>query len=80
MLKNKPDIPKLGLTKFYLAMPDQYKTDDVVESYRKYYINEKQRDKSGKWMMFYTKRDIPKWFPDSLLLECQSKAVLRGLA
>lgn len=33
-----------GLTKFALAMPDQYKTDNAVESYRAYYMSaEKQR-------------------------------------
>ena len=33
--------PDKGLTPFALAMPDQYKTEDPVLSYRKYYINEK---------------------------------------
>ena len=38
------------------AMPDEYKCDDVVEAYRKYYIKEKYN--IAKW----TKRDIPYWF------------------
>lgn len=34
-------FPEKKLTNFVLAMPDVYKTNDVVESYRNYYINEK---------------------------------------
>lgn len=30
-------LPSVGLTPFALAMPDEYKTDDAVESYRAYY-------------------------------------------
>jgi len=37
-----PDLcPDKGLTPFALAMPDQYKTDDAVVSYRRYYLNDK---------------------------------------
>ena len=39
-LLNLPDIP---LTPFKLAMPDEYKCDDAVTSYRNYYIYEKSR-------------------------------------
>ena len=46
----RENIPKdeafeqVGLTRFALAMPDKYKTDDPVESYRNYYMSEmKQR-------------------------------------
>lgn len=39
-----------------LAMPDEYKTDDPVESYRKYYNGDKSS--FAKW----TKREIPQWF------------------
>lgn len=51
-----PDIPELGLTPFALAMPDQYKTADPVESYRAYYKGEKKRMASWK------KRNPPEWF------------------
>lgn len=40
---------------FALAMPEQYKTSDPVESYRAYYIGEKL--KIAKW----TKREKPVW-------------------
>ena len=37
-------------------MPDKYKVDSVVESYRNYYIGDKA--KIAEW----TKREIPEWF------------------
>jgi hypothetical protein len=36
-----PTIFDKGLTPFALAMPDEYKTDDPVESYRNYYLGAK---------------------------------------
>ena len=56
------------ITPFALAMPDDYKSDDAVESYRKYYISDKQTDKNGRWMMYYTNRDVPDWMPNELKL------------
>ena len=47
---------KEGLTPFALAMPDQYKTDDPIESYRNYY----KGDKSA--MASWKKRSKPDWF------------------
>ena len=41
LMNNTPVIPEIGLTKWALAMPDIYKTDDVVDSYRKFYIGSK---------------------------------------
>jgi hypothetical protein len=40
---NKPKLKSIGLTKFKLAMPEQYKCDDIIKSYQQYYINEKLR-------------------------------------
>lgn len=50
-----PPIDDIGLTNFALAMPDIYKKDCPITSYRTYYIGEKQH--LFKW----TKREIPKW-------------------
>lgn len=50
-----PDLEDIGLTKMPCAMPDKYKVDSVVQSYRNYYIGEKQH------ILQYTKRDIPYW-------------------
>lgn len=38
----EPNIKDIGLTKFALAMPEEYKNDDTVISYRQYYICDKQ--------------------------------------
>ena len=46
----------IGLTSFKLAMPDQYKCNDPVKSYRDYYIGEKSR--FAKW-----KTEPPAWWP-----------------
>lgn len=48
------------LTPFALAIPDKYKTNDVVESYRHYYLREKSH--LFKW----TKREKPYWIKDEL--------------
>lgn len=64
---NPPEIPNIGLTPFYLAIPDQYKQIDPVESYRQYYINDKVFNKSGKFMLKYTNREYPEWFPEELV-------------
>jgi hypothetical protein len=36
-LVNRPNIPDVGLTPQPKAMPDEYKVDDIIESYRNYY-------------------------------------------
>ncbi len=41
-------------TKLPLAMPDEFKSDNVIESYRKYY--------ASKPRMRYFKNDVPEWF------------------
>ena len=51
-----------GLTPFALAMPDKYKSDDPVLSYRNYYMSEeKQRIASWK-----KKRERPEWYSVSV--------------
>jgi hypothetical protein len=54
---NEPNIPSIGMLEFVKAMPNEYKTDDTVESYRQYYI----KDKLKKIKMVYTNRKIPEW-------------------
>jgi hypothetical protein len=55
-LNNLPNIPDIGFTPPALAMPDQYKVDDFVQSYRNYYIGEK------KGFATWKNREIPSWF------------------
>lgn len=50
------DIPDHGLTPFVLAMPEMCKSDDPVESYRKYYCYFKHT------FAAWTCRPIPDWF------------------
>lgn len=53
--KNKPSLKDIGITDRPLCMPDIYKTNDIVESYRNYYNGDKRE--LFKW----TKREIPYW-------------------
>jgi len=57
MIETLPD-PKLednGLTPFAQAMPDEYRDDDAIIAYRKYYLGEK------KHLFKWTKRNQPEW-------------------
>lgn len=68
---NDPDLKKFkNVTQIPLCMPDKYKSNDPIQSYRDYYINEKTTDKNGKWMMYYTKREPPTWLPKELREKC----------
>lgn len=51
----EPNIPDIGLTKFALAMPEQYKTNCAVESYRNYYKFDKYH------LHEWGKREKPEW-------------------
>lgn len=52
-----PQNIELGdMTPFALAMPDKYKTECAVQSYRNYYINDKS--KFAKWK----NNNIPSWY------------------
>jgi len=60
MISNLPRLPSGPMTPPAQAMPEQYKCDDAVEAYRKYYIGEKLR------IVKYTKRDPPEWLEEYL--------------
>lgn len=58
-------FPEQGLTKFALAMPDEFKVDDPVQSYRNYYLGKKIQNN------FWTKRkpeELDSWLTDHLNL------------
>lgn len=55
-LSNVPKLDSIGLTDFALAMPDEYKTDCAVESYRNYYLNDKRH--LASWEL----RGKPDWY------------------
>lgn len=50
-------MPYDALTEFVLAMPDEFKCEDPVESYRAYYMGSRIR-KFAKW----TRRKRPSWY------------------
>jgi hypothetical protein len=52
----EPNIEDIGLTKFALAMPDQYKVNDAVQSYRNYYKADKRH------LAAWKNRTIPDWW------------------
>ena len=54
-LENLPEIKDNGLTPFALAMPQQYQSQNAVDSYRLYYKFEKSE------FLNYTKRQKPNW-------------------
>jgi hypothetical protein len=55
-INNHPNIPEDGFTTPAKAMPDQYKVEDVVQSYRNYYLGEKKSFSNWK------NRNTPSWF------------------
>lgn len=50
------NIPSGNMTNPALAMPDHFKHQDPVQSYRNYYCGDKAR------LANWTKRDTPQWF------------------
>ena len=46
------------LTPFALAMPEKYKTEDAVKSYRNYYMSE-EKQKIATWNKLRSK---PEWY------------------
>ena len=63
--ENMPDdaaFEETELTPFALAMPDKYKSDDAVLSYRNYYMSE-EKQRIATWNK---KRVRPEWYPPAL--------------
>jgi hypothetical protein len=54
---SEPTLPKLGLTPFAQAMPDEYKHENAVTAYRRYYAAEKSQ------LFAWKNRDRPDWLP-----------------
>jgi hypothetical protein len=50
-------IPEGSLTPFALAMPDEYKSEDAINSYRTYYLNDKKA--FAKWEK---SNNVPFWW------------------
>ena len=58
---NKPSIVDIGYTEPPKAMPDEYKVDSVVESYRNYYRGAKVS------FAVWKNREKPFWFEEKVL-------------
>jgi hypothetical protein len=58
-LINYPNIPEEDFTEPPKAMPEEYKVDDVVQSYRNYYLGDK------KYFSKWKKREVPYWFSEN---------------
>jgi len=57
LLNNPPkSIPNIEFTPPALAMPDEYKKEDPIESYKLYYIESKLKQRN---IVKYTKREWP---------------------
>lgn len=52
--ENPPAFEHIEMTPFALAMPEKYKTDDPIESYRNYYMSKK--------FATWKNREKPYWF------------------
>jgi hypothetical protein len=61
---NKPGIADIGFTEPAKAMPDEYKVESVVQSYRNYYMGAK----SG--FAVWKNREKPFWFEEKVLDLC----------
>ena len=55
-VSNRPNLPEKGLTEFAKAMPEEYKVNSAVQSYRNYY----RGAKAG--FAVWKNRETPKWF------------------
>lgn len=55
--KNIKMLPHTKCEEPPLCMPDEFKSDDVVTSYRNYYTS-----KQNSFKMVWTKRNPPEWF------------------
>ena len=65
ILATHPDnLPEHGMTRFALAMPDEFKMDNVVESYRLYYSS-----KIKDFKMVWKNSGPPEWFRMLTLLD-----------
>jgi len=58
-----PNLSSIELTSFAQAMPDKYKSDNPIESYKQYYLYEKLH--FCKWIK---EKDIPHFIKNYLLI------------
>ena len=62
------DIPAIKMTPFRLAMPDKYKQEDPVESYKMFYRESKMKERG---IVTYKKREWPEFLKTDILTPCE---------
>ena len=62
------DIPAIKMTPFRLAMPDKYKQEDPVESYKMFYRESKMKERD---IVTYKKRQWPEFLKTDILTPCE---------
>ena len=62
------DIPAIKMTPFRLAMPDKYKQEDPVESYKAFYRESKMKERD---IVTYKKREWPEFLKIDILAPCE---------
>ena len=65
-LPDPQNIPRVGLTPFAQAMPDDYRSNDPVDAYRHYYMGEKAN------IAVWRRRGKPDWWDESLAMYGES--------
>jgi hypothetical protein len=66
---NPPSIPNNGFKEPPLCMPEIYKTNNTIESYKKFYIEDKIKIKKLNWNKL---NNIPSWIPKSEFINLQT--------
>ena len=56
---NKPNIPDNGFVAPPKCMPDEFKVEDTIESYKNFYINDKVKVKQLDWKKIPSRK--PNW-------------------
>jgi len=62
------NIPAIKMTPFRLAMPDKYKQEDPVESYKVFYRESKMKERD---IVSYKKREWPAFLKIDILAPCE---------
>ena len=55
------DHTNMPIDSWCFCMPDKYKSNNIVNSYRNYFLSEKLTDKNGKFIAKWTNREVPEW-------------------
>ena len=64
MYLNPPSLPSINLTEFAVAMPDCFRTENPIESYKKYYAM-----KTSYMRVDWRYSQKPEWFSEELINE-----------